>query len=694
MPADHLIEPIKTKPGIQRDGTQLDADQYIDGQHVRFYRGRPKKMGGRILLDSGTTEIIRNLYAVEQIDNSTDVYLGRPSTLNVTNVYNNTADPEINRTPANFIADSNNMWSFDEYTVQNASGAVLLGNDPLSVTNGSNVVTVTVASTNGLQNEQQVTIAGAADTHGITAVELNITAPITIVDGTHFSYVAGGNGTSTGTGGGNAVTYNLNLPVTYVVGVAAPNLLNINNQTQRLIYWGDKTATSIFTEISTSHQMTSGGIVTAYPYFFKYGNNGVVVATTDPGGDWSTAKTFPIASSKIVKGAVTRGGTGAPAILFWSLRSLIRATFVGGDPVFQFDTIQQGVPILAQNSVVTTENAFFWISNDQFWMYDGVVRQLDNYQNRLFFFKNLNWTYRNIIFGEYRSEYHEIWWHFPFGNATENNHAIIYQIESNSWYDTSITRSAGYVASNFPNPLTADSTAILNRFNLLATLTVNLANNPITTINASAVVTVNYPSNQTLQNGNTVTIAGSTDVGTITAVQLNIQAVIFNVDPIAHTFQYTSNGVGDGTVGGGNAVTYSIQVPNNCYGLWEEDIGTDEIIYGQELAIDSFFETNYLSWVEKFPNDDRQIRIRRIEPDFVQSQNMTLVLKMRPFAQSNPIISQTYTFIPGETTIILAKVDTVNMGRFVTLKFESNAAGGDYLMGKVLINYAPGDVRP
>jgi hypothetical protein len=168
------------------------------------------------------------------------------------------------------------------------------------------------------------------------------------------------------------------------------------------------------------------------------------------------------------------------------------------------------------------------------------------------------------------------------------------------------------------------------------------------------------------------------------------------VNPIAQTFQYTSNGVGGAgsPVGGGNAITYTITVPNLCYGVWEEEKGQNMVLYGQSLAIDSYFETNLMSWLEKFPNDDREIRIRRIEPDFVMSNNMTMTINSRDFAQGPITSSQTYTFTPQSPIIEMNKIDTINMGRLVSFRFESNIFGGDYLMGKTIYNYAPGDVRP
>ena len=53
MAADHIIDILNPGPGIQRDGTSFDTNLCIDGQWVRFYRGRPKKIGGQILLDPG-----------------------------------------------------------------------------------------------------------------------------------------------------------------------------------------------------------------------------------------------------------------------------------------------------------------------------------------------------------------------------------------------------------------------------------------------------------------------------------------------------------------------------------------------------------------------------------------------------------------------------------------------------------------
>ena len=93
-------------------------------------------------------------------------------------------------------------------TFNYGSGAnnVILYNNPLSTTAFSPIVIVTISSTTNLINGQNVIISGALDTGGISASNLNITTPITIIDDTHFSFISNSNATSTvSMGGGSSI---------------------------------------------------------------------------------------------------------------------------------------------------------------------------------------------------------------------------------------------------------------------------------------------------------------------------------------------------------------------------------------------------------------------------------------------------------------------------------------------------------
>lgn len=108
---------LTSEPGIQRDGTLYDTKSYIDGQWVRFYRGRPRKIGGYKLIDQGSSTIIRTIYNYDnpETSNTVDTYLGREDSVGYERFdYNGSSvSGFINRTPGSYVANSNNLWSFD-----------------------------------------------------------------------------------------------------------------------------------------------------------------------------------------------------------------------------------------------------------------------------------------------------------------------------------------------------------------------------------------------------------------------------------------------------------------------------------------------------------------------------------------------------------------------------------------------------
>jgi len=68
---------------------------------------------------------------------------------------------------------------------------------------------------------------------------------------------------------------------------------------------------------------------------------------------------------------------------------------------------------------------------------------------------------------------------------------------------------------------------------------------------------------------------------------------------------------------------------------------------------------------------------------------MELYVTGRPFAQSTDTTSSAYTF-----TSTTGKVDMREQRRELRLKFVSNVTGGNYQVGKILLDADFGDVRP
>ena len=129
------------------------------------------------------------------------------------------------------------------------------------------------------------------------------------------------------------------------------------------------------------------------------------------------------------------------------------------------------------------------------------------------------------------------------------------------------------------------------------------------------------------------------------------------------------------------------------YNLWVHEQGTDEVYLNNVNAIESAFETNILGTstgvVGTSPmGDNLWTRVERIEPDFVQNGEMSVVVTGKGYADDTDQASDPYPFSP--TTL---KIDMKEQRREMRLRFTSNTQNGDYFMGRVLLNVETGDVR-
>lgn len=130
------------------------------------------------------------------------------------------------------------------------------------------------------------------------------------------------------------------------------------------------------------------------------------------------------------------------------------------------------------------------------------------------------------------------------------------------------------------------------------------------------------------------------------------------------------------------------------YTLWQHETGTNEVYTNKVNAIESSFETcvigarmGLVGAVEQ-PGDNVWTRLERIEPDFVQSGEMEVIVTGNGYAEDAPEPSTPYTFQPDTL-----KVDMKEQRREMRLIFRSNTQNGNYFMGRVLLSVDTGDVR-
>jgi hypothetical protein len=585
--AEQIVQ-IRSAPGIKRDGTKFEGDQYVDGQWVRFQRGLPRKMGGYRSINKFLRDLPRALHEYTQ-DLLTYIHAGSASRVErfyIDGGYNTSVITD--RTPTSGLtANDGNMWQF----------------------------ATAYDTTNGNQ----------------------------------------------------------------IVAQVAPNLNCICNSDGGALFVGDLLGTSVLTQVTTvpANFSVTGGVASLPPYTFAFGNDGYAAwsVPNNPADFTSSgAGNAYITGQKIVKAMPLRGGPGnSPSGLFWSADSLIRGTYVGGTAVFQFDTISAQSSILAANSVIEYDGIFYWIGTDRFLSFNGVVREVENNINLNFFFDNLNYEQRQKVFAMKVPRFGEIWWCFPFGDSTEPNHAICYNVREGTWYDTTLPnggRGAGIFPAVFRKPL-------------MSGVAPQEAEAFSVAINAAGTGYV---------AGNTLAVVGG--IGTITT-ELTVSTVDMSGGitgvTITNAGQYSTAPTNPVSVtgGAGSAATFNVTF-DNPYKFWVHEVGTDEIDGLTLNPIQSFFETADLS-LPATSQINKSLQVLMLEPDFVQSGDMTVQVMGRANARAPEVNGIVMTFPETPQTPQEQVVFLKTQRRELRFRFESNTLGGNYQMGLVLAHVQEGD---
>ena len=444
-------------------------------------------------------------------------------------------------------------------------------------------------------------------------------------------------------------------------------LQNIDDTTLGGVYVTPLNAPAQMTAVADAAAKTSGGLFCTAPYTVLLGNDGNVtwsdvnLPKTYSSGDAGTAR---ITGSKLVKGLPMRTGATSGGLI-WSLDSLLRMDYVGGSAVFRFSHLSTKSSILSQRGVVEVDGKWYWAGINRFLVSNGVqVEELPNDMNLNWFYDNLNFNYRQKVYAVHMPRFGEIWWFFPFGDSSECDHAVIFNLRSKTWYDTKINRGHGIAPSTFKFPLMSN-------------------NKPNTSVQLQV----------TLSSG--ALVEGTKIVGLTSGASGNIRSITGSGPYTAYvTMSRDVQFISGETYNCGTAVGL-VNTTRRMYSLFTHENGYDAVENGVQTAIQSSFTTCDFGAPTGGPNlnsqngVDMNTRITRIEPDFVTEGDMTMQVLSRQFAQSQELESKLYTF--GRNT---GKIDVREQAREFRLKFSSNSLGGFYEGGKTLVHLEPGDARP
>ena len=734
---------LDTKPGIQRDGTIFDRSFYADGRWVRFQRGRPRKMLGYRVISDQMFGPSRGIWVNAQ-NAFTSIFSGYNNGLEVLTIDDNGVGAGIGEfSLSNFTASPLNLWQFDGFYDVGGSGVqtivahpgqnlqaidsdndtpVLIGNITGTTMSQIGVFTDSVTTTN-LSPTLTLAVSNPLIGAGQTITGAGIPANTTVLSVVGTTITMSNNATASAT---VTATFNNNVEVSGGVVSLHPYLFVYGNNGLLRNCAAGNTDDWVSSD-ANSVNVATGKIVQGLPV--RGGSN------SPSGLFWSLDSLVRVSYAPTNLGVPGTANFATPT--FW-----------------RYDIISSQTSIMSSQCVIEYDGIYYWCGVDRFLLYNGTVKEIPNSMNQNWFFDNLNYSQRQKVWVTKVPRYGEIWWFYPRGSATECTDAIVYNVREQTWYDAGqalgARRSAGYFSQVFAFPVmagwnTLPETAIFtetmnvtsgSEFIFLDTYNVQVAlrqivsgsNIPtgtsVVAITSSNIKTlgaitpgsgyvdssyVNVPLTGGSGDGATANIGVAG--GQVTSVTIVLRGAAYEIGDVLSASNTNLGGTGSGfsipvsaiyaqaiemsdAATGTGAVSLTFSLPPDRIQIYQHEIGVDAIDGQNVEAIESYFETNDLGWVSGGPSQpamegiNKWLRLERVEPDFLLEGEMELYITGRPYAQSEDSTTGPYTF--DSTT---NKIDMKEQRRELRLKFVSNVAGGDYQLGKVVLNADIGDVR-
>ena len=416
--------------------------RWIDADKVRFYRGKPEKIGGAAKLTANTlTGTCRGMHAFRDASNGAHIGFGTPTKL--------------------FEYDDTNINNRTPFRLQ-----VTLANNPFATTVSSATVTVTHTA-HGAAVGDAVVIAGSAAVGGITPSGTYVIA--TVPGANSYTITHGSAATSTATGGGAAVTadYEIAVGLTDSTATVHARTWDVDHKVSSLIAcprglgiyrWtlADARAAAIANAPATNNGMfitAEGAIVSIAPGLIKMR---LQWCDLDDITVWTPADTNSADIRDLQNGneivCGRRIGPGVSGV--WTDKAMYLMQYTADDFVYRVTEAGDVCGALGPHAATTNRGAAYWFAHDDFCMWDGAVRSIPNANDiRKFVFDDINRTQRHKVHVVAIDEQSEIWFFYCTAAATEIDRYAIVNTQDWSWTVGTWARTASLAPGVYADPL-------------------------------------------------------------------------------------------------------------------------------------------------------------------------------------------------------------------------------------------------
>lgn len=165
-----------------------------------------------------------------------------------------------------------------------------------------------------------------------------------------------------------------------------------------------------------------------------------IITTTNSAGDLRLD-----VGSEIITAVESRGD-----ILIWTDESLHAMQFIGGDLVFALRHLGQSVKVIGPNAVVDVNGIVYAMAEDDFLIYDGVLRVMEcEVRNQVF--DDINTDQGRKVYSGVNKLFTEVWWVYSSEGAQSNDRYVKYNYYDKVWDFGTIERSAWHDSSSHFN---------------------------------------------------------------------------------------------------------------------------------------------------------------------------------------------------------------------------------------------------
>jgi hypothetical protein len=567
------LQKLQFKPGLNRDQTNYSNEGgWFECNKIRFRSGYPQKLGGWLRYGLFTVAgVCRQVF--NWITTASDNYLALGTSKKL---YIEAGEIIYDITPL--------RQTFTTTATDNC----------FATTNGSNIVTVTIANHGGSDGDY-VTFSGVVGPiGGIPQSEFNAEFIMDRVTANTFTIAMTTSASSTTSGGGSTIVAAFQISIGsdnafygygwgagswsrggWGSGASTPAVvpqrdwflqnfdddLVANIRNGPIYYWqysGGLTTRAALLSTTTIDGVAPDDVPTQAMQVLVSQNDKHLIcfgatplgggtfdpllirwATQDQPNVWTPLTTNSAGFLRISRGSlIVCAVTTRQEILVYTEGTLNSLQFMGTTDVFSLQELADNISIISPRAVSTVNNTAYWMGHDKFYAYGGRVETLPcTLRNHVF--ENLNYDQADQIISGTNEGWNEVWWFYPTADSNINNAYVIYNHLEKIWYYGTIDRTAWSDSSLREYPQAVTPT--------YATGSISATTLTITGITTGSIQ-VGSVVNGTGVAPNTVVTALGTGTGGVGTYTVNISQLVVQTSLTLDSIVYNhEQGLNDGT---------------------------------------------------------------------------------------------------------------------------------------------------